>query len=169
MSWWVTCLVSIILLNKTSWTGIDNIGFPTEDHHYGTAVSTRASAQKELQKLTDNPPSVDIPITPQVTVPADNTFVTEQEVNASLLSSLNKINKPPIKCKAGTVSFIKHNNIALEFFFPSKNDVNVKKILLPKSIEMRHHLAHDVPMSAHLATKKTIDRVKRHFFLAWYD
>lgn len=105
-------------------------GFPIEEYHYGTSVRTRDSAQNELHKFKDNPPAVDIPVTIHVTVPADNTFVTEQKAHTPLLSCLNKINKPSIACRSGTGSFIKHISIARRVF--SKDEVHVKHILLPK-------------------------------------
>lgn len=66
--------------------------FPVEEIQYGSAVTTTAAAQKELNKFDYNPPSQNIPDTQHGIVSSSNTFVKEQEAEASLFTCINKIN-----------------------------------------------------------------------------
>ncbi|BFZ02581.1 hypothetical protein BsWGS_05620 [Bradybaena similaris] len=131
-----------------------------------SAITTRASARKESLRFTDTPIESDEIVLQPDTVSVDkppNVFVTEQEADASLASCLTKVGKPPQVCKKGTVKFIRTNNIVCRVF--TKDDIMYKQILLPlKYRNEALHLAHDIPVSAHLAVKKTTDRIKRHFF-----
>ncbi|BFZ24546.1 hypothetical protein BsWGS_27585 [Bradybaena similaris] len=139
-------------------------GLADKDLHCASAISTRSAVQKERQKLADVPPAINTDEdTPQVGTHSTNKFVEEQEADTTLSTCFKKIGLPKTKCKYGTVSYDRHNGILCRTF--TRDNVDFRQIVLPSKYRNETlRLSHDVPMSAHLGTKKTTDRVKRHFF-----
>ncbi|BFZ17096.1 hypothetical protein BsWGS_20136 [Bradybaena similaris] len=138
---------------------------PIRNNYPTTDVTTRHEGRREIGKYLHKPQKQDVTLQLEQSPkpPMKNTLASEQEADASLKNCLLKVNKPSTKCKKGEVSFIKTKDIVCRLY---KTDGHIlKQIVLPEKYrEETLRLSHDIPLSAHLAAKKTIDRVKRHFF-----
>lgn len=130
------------------------------------AVSSRAYTRREKERSATDTFANSTTILSESSTPSanqNNKFTSEQEVDLSLTTCMNKIGSNPRKCRKRHVTFTKSKNINLNIKYKlcTNDDVTLKQTSFPlKNGAKTQNLGHNVSLSVNKAVARL-----QHFFL----